>query len=41
MADPKLNSYRGMRFLRKIIFNNALGVSVTVSVNSNCKTDGG
>jgi len=35
------NSYRGMRFLRKIIFNNALGISVTVSVSSNCKTDGG
>ncbi|MDG5491160.1 hypothetical protein [Psychroserpens sp. SPM9] len=41
MAYPKFNSYRGMKFLRKIIFNNALGISVTVSVSSHCKTDGG
>jgi len=30
-----------MKFFRKIIFNNALGVSVAITVNSNCKADGG
>ncbi|RKE98889.1 hypothetical protein BXY80_0984 [Ichthyenterobacterium magnum] len=30
-----------MKFFKKIIFNNALGVSAAVSVNGNCKADGG
>jgi len=30
-----------MKFFRKIILNGTLGISVTVSLNSNCKAEGG
>lgn len=30
-----------MRFLKRIVFTKALGVSVAVLLNSNCKADGG
>jgi len=30
-----------MKFFQKIIFNSALGISVAISINSNCKADGG
>jgi len=30
-----------MKFFSKFIFNTALGVSVTITLNSGCKADGG
>lgn len=30
-----------MKFFKKTIVNNVLGVSVAIHVNSNCKADGG
>lgn len=30
-----------MKFFKKTLFNKKLGVSVAISVNGNCKADGG
>jgi hypothetical protein len=30
-----------MKFFKKFVFNNALGVSVAITLNGNCKADGG
>jgi len=30
-----------MKFFKKIIFNSALGVSIAICLNGNCKADGG
>ena len=30
-----------MRFFKKLVFNNALGVPIVICVNGNCKADGG
>ncbi len=30
-----------MKYFKKIVFNNASGVSVAITINGSCKADGG